>query len=407
MFTNVPLEETIDICLSNLFKNNDRVLNITKSNLEQLLKLAVKESVFVFNESLFKQIDGVAMGSPLGPTLANAFLCYHETRWLEDCPMSFKPIFYRRYVDDCFLLFKEESHIKLFLEYLNSKHGNIRYTVEIENENSLPFLDVAITRDANAFNTGVYKKKTFTGLGLNFLSFVPSVYKINSIKTLINRCFSICSTWHLFHEEIKKLTSFFTNNGYPLTTFNNILKEFLDKKVKTSPKLISVPKDIKYVSLPFYGHCSYLIRNQLLKILNSAYPQVAFRFVFTNPFTIGSIFRHKDRIPKHLVSNIVYSFTCSSCNAGYVGSSIRNLKIRMFEHRGLSFRTSLPLTKPPLSEIRNHCFKYGHSCNENNFRILDKCHDKYSLRSLESIYIYKLKPNLNNYETATKLYTLN
>ena len=45
-------------------------------------------------------LDGVAMGSPLYPSLANAFLPYHEQKWLDGCPSEFKPVFYRRYVDD-------------------------------------------------------------------------------------------------------------------------------------------------------------------------------------------------------------------------------------------------------------------------------------------------------------------
>ena len=61
----------------------------------------------MFNGVYYSQIDGVAMGSPLGPTLANLFLAYHEENWLNDCPIQFKPTYYRRYVDDIFLMFPE------------------------------------------------------------------------------------------------------------------------------------------------------------------------------------------------------------------------------------------------------------------------------------------------------------
>ena len=54
-----------------------------------------KESFFVFDKTFYKQFDGGAMGSPLGPTLATTFLCYHEKRWLDKCPKKFKPVFYR------------------------------------------------------------------------------------------------------------------------------------------------------------------------------------------------------------------------------------------------------------------------------------------------------------------------
>ena len=78
LFTNIPLDETIDICVNQLFENTDTVEGFTKSELKQILCLATKECYFLFNGLLYKQTDDVAMGSSLGPFIANAFLSYHE-----------------------------------------------------------------------------------------------------------------------------------------------------------------------------------------------------------------------------------------------------------------------------------------------------------------------------------------
>ena len=59
-----------------------------------MLSLTTKESIILFDMTFYTQVDGVAMGSPLGPSLANAFLCYHETKWLNDSPDNFKTVFY-------------------------------------------------------------------------------------------------------------------------------------------------------------------------------------------------------------------------------------------------------------------------------------------------------------------------
>ena len=80
LFTNIPLDKTIDICVNHPFENTDTVEGFTKSELKQLLCLATKGSYFIFNSLLYKQIDDVAMGSPLGPSLANALLSYHEKK---------------------------------------------------------------------------------------------------------------------------------------------------------------------------------------------------------------------------------------------------------------------------------------------------------------------------------------
>ena len=63
-----------------------KVKGLRKKEFVSLLELATKESIFMFNNSLYSQIDGVAMGSPLGPTLANVFMCFHESIWLSQCP---------------------------------------------------------------------------------------------------------------------------------------------------------------------------------------------------------------------------------------------------------------------------------------------------------------------------------
>ena len=100
-FTNIPLKETINICINLLYNNVDVIMEGTnKFELENLLSLATQESYFMLNDNLYKQKDGVAMGSPVRPTMANVFLSFYELKWLDQCPSEFKPVFYRRYVDD-------------------------------------------------------------------------------------------------------------------------------------------------------------------------------------------------------------------------------------------------------------------------------------------------------------------
>ena len=94
---------------------------LSRKDLYELLKLATTESSFIFDNKLYKQIDGVAIGSPLGHALANVFLCYHEKIWLNECPSQFKPVVYRHYVDNIFVLFKSKEHLKLFVSYMNLK----------------------------------------------------------------------------------------------------------------------------------------------------------------------------------------------------------------------------------------------------------------------------------------------
>ena len=138
----------------------------------------------MFDGQYYDQVDGVAMGSPLRPVLANIFMCQFEEKWVmnsSDCAnVSF------RYVD-----FKDKA-IK-FIYYLNSRHDNIQFTIEFENNQQIPFIDVSIERlDNKPFSTSIYRKKTFTGLYTKWDSFTPRKYKINLIRTLTYRCLRIC-----------------------------------------------------------------------------------------------------------------------------------------------------------------------------------------------------------------------
>ena len=83
LFTNIPVDESIKNAVDDLFSSNMYRGKLSKSDLYYLLKLATSESSLIFDNILYKQIDSVAMGSPLGPTLANAFLCDYEKLWLD------------------------------------------------------------------------------------------------------------------------------------------------------------------------------------------------------------------------------------------------------------------------------------------------------------------------------------
>ena len=154
-----------------MFFDKSKIDNLTKQDLYDLLSAAAKESFFIFNNSLYRQIDAVAMRSPLGPVLANDFLCHCEKEWLDSCLIEFKPKLYKRHVDD---LFRSRDHVKKFADNMNAKHLNIRFIFEIENQNSFSFLDIKIIRNTEKkpFETSVHRKSTVSGVFTNFNSFL-------------------------------------------------------------------------------------------------------------------------------------------------------------------------------------------------------------------------------------------
>ena len=113
LLTSIILKETIDIAVDLLFEHNPD-FKITKNELKTFFDFAASGTHFLFDGIFYDQIDGVAMGSRLGPVLANLFMCYHESNWLQvfkDCEI----ILYRGYVDYIICLFNSESDADKFL----------------------------------------------------------------------------------------------------------------------------------------------------------------------------------------------------------------------------------------------------------------------------------------------------
>ena len=155
-FTNILLEEAINICTIVLLENNKRVEGLAKIEFKELLSLATKESYVIFNVKLYKQVVRVSSGSPLGPTLNNAFFVYFEKTWLQNCTSDFKPHYYRRYVDDIFVFFTSPKHLEAFQNFLNSRHANISFAIENGKQNRMFSLDVQIIRQDKTFTSSSF-----------------------------------------------------------------------------------------------------------------------------------------------------------------------------------------------------------------------------------------------------------
>ena len=192
--------------------------------------LATSSVEFSFNKNMHRQIDGVAMGSPLGPALANIFVGYQEAKIFN---IAKRPLVYFRYVDDTFAVFNNEEDCNTFFIHLNSLYPSLRFTYEKESNYSLPFLDVLVKRHDLEFLTSVYKKPTFTGQYLRWNSFSPQNRKINLVGTFVHRAFIICSKSKL-DPELGKIRSILLENGYLQHAINSTFKQKL-KQLNSNP----------------------------------------------------------------------------------------------------------------------------------------------------------------------------
>ena len=192
-----------------------------------------------------------------------------KKKWLNSCPQGFKPVFYRHYVDDIFVLFKSNDHLKYFQEFLNSCHINMSFSMEPERQNKFSFLHIEVIREQGKFSTTIYRKPTFNGVYSNFESFLPSVYKFGMVYTLVYRCFHICSDWKKFHAELTFLKTIFRKNGYPENFIDKCFKKFLDNIHHVKEKVPTVERKCLLLVLPYLGVISLqtgLNYNKRLKV---------------------------------------------------------------------------------------------------------------------------------------------
>ncbi|XP_057308273.1 uncharacterized protein LOC130646150 [Hydractinia symbiolongicarpus] len=351
LFTNIPLNETLDLAVQLVIAGN-RKLKITKSELKQLFVFATSSSNFLFNNEMYEQVDGVAMGSPLAPILANLFMGVKEKEWIKNYS-GCGPTYYRRYVDDIFALFNDESEALAFFEYLNQRHPNIKFTLEKQVDGKLPFLDILIENTSDKFYTSVFHKSTYTGLLTNYFSFTPKIYKIGLNKTLIDRTFKINNSWKHFDINIKALTEILRKNFFHTKLVNHHISNYLDKNFSTAVTAETTNVlEKRYFKLPFIGKYSITAKEKVNQLVNKMCKEI------------------------------------NVCNASYVGETTRHISSRVKEH--LKTDKNSQIFKHMQSNLNCKLL-----CNENCFSILDHADTDWQRKLKEGMHISWLKPDLN------------
>ena len=395
LFTSIPLDETIDLAV-NLLMDNEPSIKMSKKQLKKLFHFATAQTHFMFNGDYYDQVDGVAMGSPLGPVLANLFMSHHEKIWLSK--YQGPPVkFYKRYVDDIFCLFDHKDHAKLFLEYLNKQHACIKFTLEEEENSKLPFLDVLISKlGVDQFHLTTYRKPTNTGLLTNFTSFCSYSYKIGLIKTLVDRVHKINSDIRSRDLDLSFVSTVLQKNQFPLTLIKRVMSEYKSKAsniandVQTTNPSDNNIEEVRYYKLPYIGKFSSITRMKIRRLLQRfCSEKIDAKFIFET-CKIGSYFSTKDPVPKCLINHVVYHFKCAGCNACYIGETARHYQTRIDEH----------LFTDKDSAVYKHLHKTNNTdCKSLStyecFSILDRAPTKFKLRLKEAHYVRKYDPVLN------------
>jgi hypothetical protein len=156
----------------------------------------------------YEQTDGVAMGSPLSPVIANFYMEDFEMKAIETA--THKPACWYRCVDDTFVIWPHgQEKLKDFLNHLNGINNNIQFTMQVEEEGHLPFLDIDMYKKRDSsLGHKVYRKPTHTNLYLHQTSHHHPANKHSVLSSLIHRAKVLCDQESLA-PELTLLTNVF------------------------------------------------------------------------------------------------------------------------------------------------------------------------------------------------------
>ena len=391
LFTNVPIKDCIKV-IHDAIEKGDVSVDLDKILLCKLLEICVCDIQFLFDRKYYTQIDGVAMGSPLGPVLANIFVGHIEKHILEASNRDI--VIYGRYVDDILVGARSFYCIEELATRLNAVHPNIQFTVEFENDDSISFLDIKIEKRLHNLSLSWYHKETWSGSFLHYTSYVPTSWKTGLLKGFKYRILRICSKDNL-SKAVTELTGIFTKNGYP---YDFIKDNFIDYTPNKNIKTIEAPKKPVTISLPYLGEeRSHIWRRRIKHYVESVYPAV--RVAFHWDTTQAIHFSQKDKLAKEDIPGVVYYFACA-CSENYVGRTECCLRERISQHipgwlqRGQRCRPRS--NKAPESAITRHLMGCSNDTNDAKkwFKIIHKGLNYNMNRILEALEIMHRAPSL-------------
>ncbi|XP_072384720.1 uncharacterized protein [Diabrotica undecimpunctata] len=389
LFTNIPTQEVISIITMDLWNNNYSPNQIIEY--AELLNICLSQNFFNFNNETFVQPDGLAMGSPLSPILADIFLNDLESnKILNNNPFTNYIKFYSRYVDDTFIVWGGSlDNLHSFLDYLNQLHHTIKFTLEIQDDsNSLNFLDLTLTLNNSTIILDIYRKPTHTGTVIPADSHHPIQHKMAAFYSYINRLISLPLTLTSFNKELKIIQQIAINNGYSINLVNKILHKktnrMLEHQVYTQHSNEMVEQK-PYRSLTYIGDLSY----KIAKIFDD-YINISFK----TASNLGLTFLNNKDKRNSLEYSGVYKLSCHTCNACYIGRTFRSFNIRLKEHlRYIERPTS------GQSHFSQHIRHKNHNFDpQTDFTILHTCNKGLLLNNLEHLEILK---SLKNHTAET------
>ncbi|BHF79178.1 hypothetical protein SprV_0602229700 [Sparganum proliferum] len=307
IFTSIPQDlaiETIELLLQSKYDETENRLG--RAQALQLIK-SCRSTYFTFDGTIYGHVKGIPMGSPISRFIAEAVLQQFESLVFQHQ----KPKFWARYLDGTFVVI-DRDQLLTFKERLNAVFPDIQFTMEVEENNQLAFLDVLVCRkDCGGLKTKVFRKATNTMQVLNFNSNHPISHKRSCVRTLYRRVETHCCEPKDKIAELQYLRRVFTANGYPCNFVNRCIRKRDERPNRADTKV--------WRALPYLKNVSEAVGRLLapLGVGVAHRPEATIRRQLMKP---------KDPLLRVETSGLVYRIWCNCGQSNYVGETGRQLQ---------------------------------------------------------------------------------
>ena len=376
LYTVIPNDEGLR-ALKHFFDQRSD-LSPSTSTLLRLAELVLNLNCFSFGDKFYRQINGVAMGTKMGPNYANLFVGFIEEQIFSQYSGPIPELF-KRFIDDCIgATSLERAQLESFIHFVNNFHPALEFTWEISSV-SVSFLDILASIRDDKIQTSAYYKPTDSHNYLLYSSSHPQ-HTLNSIPfSQFLRLRRLCSDDRDFESKCEEMRLFFVNRGYPQSLISDALAKVsnISRISALTPKTPAssdrVPftftfhptnKPLKSIVRRNFGllesdtrtaqifneppliSCkrarnlrSFLVKSTLPSDKEPGTFRCARSRCNTCPFicsqTTVSGPKSSYKITDHFTcvsTNVIYCIRCKLCNQLYVGETGRRLGDRIREH---------------------------------------------------------------------------
>ncbi|XP_036320350.1 uncharacterized protein LOC118734769 [Rhagoletis pomonella] len=383
LFTNIPTTLASRIIM-NKWDLIQQKTSIPKKKFHKIIDFCLKDNnYFMFSNKLYAQTFGMPMGNPISPTIADIIMDNLLDNTITELKEKFNIDikFVTKYVDDIFAIIKRND-ANIILDTLNKYHNKLKFTMEIEKDSKIPFLDVCIYREKQNLLLDWYSKPTSSGRLINYFSSQPRKYKINTAKNLIHKVLTISHTQ--FHDtNIEKITNILKNNNYPVKLIHELINEGIIKNSNhpnTQSDSETTKSAKKFFSVTYIPNLTDNFDHNITKTQNTA-------LAYKSNCTLSRIYtKTKCPVEVHQQNNVVYEIKCNgketeTCGKLYIGTTKRPLGVRLGEHEA-DIRKRKSSTA-----LSQHILTSGHTADFANTNIIDKERREQIRYTIESLRI--------------------